>query len=120
VEEDTYTTGQAAKILKVSDSYIRGLVRSGELEALQDDNGRYLLPQRMDHAIWRRIKLVPFEVRIPEHEKDKKLPEKLRAERSGILLAWAVRGCLDWHKNGLGEPEEVRAATEAYRAKIAL
>lgn len=70
-----------------------------------------------DHAIWRRIKLVPFEVTIPEHEKDKKLPEKLRAERSGIL-AWAVRGCLDWQENGLGEPEEVRAATEAYRAEM--
>ena len=62
---------------------------------------------------------MPFEVRIPEHEKDKKLPEKLRAERSGIL-AWAVRGCLDWQKNGLGEAEEVRAATETYRAEIAL
>jgi excisionase family DNA binding protein len=51
VEEDTYTTGQAAKILKVSDSYIRRLVRSGELEALQDDNGRYLIPQRVIHAM---------------------------------------------------------------------
>jgi excisionase family DNA binding protein len=51
VEEDTYTTGQAAKILKVSDSYIRRLVRSGELEAVQDDNGRYLIPQRVIHAM---------------------------------------------------------------------
>ncbi len=70
-----------------------------------------------DHAIWRRIKLVPFDVTIPEHEKDKKLPEMLRAERSGIL-AWAVRGCLDWRENGLGEPEEVRVATDAYRAEM--
>lgn len=70
-----------------------------------------------DHAIWRRIKLVPFDVTIPDHEKDKKLPEKLRAERSGIL-AWAVCGCLDWQQNGLGEPEEVRAATNAYRAEM--
>ncbi|MDP8951825.1 MAG: phage/plasmid primase, P4 family, partial [Actinomycetota bacterium] len=70
-----------------------------------------------DHAIWRRIKVVPFEVTIPEQEKDRKLPEKLRAERSGIL-AWAVRGCLDWQENGLGEPEEVRAATDTYRAEM--
>lgn len=48
---DTYTTGQAAKILKVSDSYVRRLVRSGEIEALQDDNGRYLIPQRVVHAM---------------------------------------------------------------------
>ncbi len=70
-----------------------------------------------DHAIWRRIKLVPFDVTIPDEEKDKKLPEKLRAQRSGIL-AWAVRGCRDWQQNGLGEPEEVRAATDAYRAEM--
>ncbi len=70
-----------------------------------------------DHAIWRRIKLVPFDVTIPDEEKDKKLPEKLCAQRSGIL-AWAVRGCRDWQQNGLGEPEEVRAATDAYRAEM--
>jgi putative DNA primase/helicase len=67
-----------------------------------------------DHAIWRRIKLVPFEVTIPEPERDPNLPEKLRAELPGIL-AWAVRGCLDWQREGLDEPEEIRAATEEYR-----
>jgi putative DNA primase/helicase len=69
-----------------------------------------------DHAVWRRIKLVPFVVTIPEEEKDKDLPAKLKAEASGIL-AWMVRGCLDWQKYGLGEPEEVRKATDAYRAE---
>jgi putative DNA primase/helicase len=70
-----------------------------------------------DHAIWRRIKLVPFEVTIPEPEQDPKLPEKLRAELPGIL-AWVVRGCLEWQREGLGEPEEVRSATESYRADM--
>ena len=70
-----------------------------------------------DHAIWRRIKLVPFNVTIPEHEKDKKLPEKLHAERAGIL-AWAIRGCLDWQQNGLGESEEVSMATADYRREM--
>jgi P4 family phage/plasmid primase-like protien len=69
-----------------------------------------------DHAVWRRIKLVPFTVTIPDDEKDKRLPEKLKAEWPGIL-AWAVRGCLDWQKYGLGEPDEVRVATDAYRAE---
>ena len=54
-----------------------------------------------DHAVWRRIKLVPFVVTIPEEAKDKVLPEKLKAEVPGIL-AWAVRGCLDWQRGGLG------------------
>ncbi len=69
-----------------------------------------------DHAIWRRIRLIPFDVIIPKAEQDPRLPEKLRAELPGIL-AWAVEGCLLWQREGLGEPEEVKAATEGYRAE---
>ncbi|MDY0168497.1 MAG: phage/plasmid primase, P4 family [Thermoguttaceae bacterium] len=68
-----------------------------------------------DHAIWRRLRLVPFTVCIPDVEQDKALPEKLHAELPGIF-AWAVQGCLAWQRHGLGEPEEVRAATAAYRS----
>jgi len=73
--------------------------------------------QGSDYAIWRRIKLVPFTVTIPENEQDKKLSEKLRLELPGIL-AWAVRGCLAWQRDGLGMPEEVHKATEEYRAEM--
>jgi putative DNA primase/helicase len=54
-------------------------------------------------------------VTIPDDKQDKQLPDKLRAELPGIL-AWAVRGCIDWQSNGLGEPSEVTIATAAYRA----
>lgn len=67
-----------------------------------------------DHAIWRRIALVPFTVCIPDAERDPDLPAKLRAESSGIL-AWAVRGCLEWQRVGLNPPAAVRAATADYR-----
>jgi putative DNA primase/helicase len=67
-----------------------------------------------DYAIWRRIHLVPFTVTIPESERDPKLGEKLRAELPGILN-WAIAGCLDWQRNGLGVPQAVRDATEEYR-----
>jgi putative DNA primase/helicase len=70
-----------------------------------------------DHAIWRRLKLVPFEVTIPEPEQDKGLPEKLREELPGIL-AWIVRGCWEWQRDGIGEPEEVKSATTSYRADM--
>ena len=50
-EEDTYTTSEAARILKVSDSYVRRLVRLGELEAHRDEHGRHLIPQRALHAL---------------------------------------------------------------------
>ena len=70
-----------------------------------------------DAAIWRRIRLIPWAVTIPAPEQDKKLPEKLRGELPGIL-AWIVRGCSEWLREGLKAPEEVRQATKAYRAEM--
>lgn len=67
-----------------------------------------------DHGIWRRIRLIPWTVRIPEEEKDRTLLSKLAAEAPGIL-AWAVRGCVEWQAKGLGQPPAVEAATAAYR-----
>jgi putative DNA primase/helicase len=69
-----------------------------------------------DYAMWRRIHLVPFNVTIPEVERDKKLGEKLSAELPGIL-AWAVRGCLAWQRDGLGTPSEVVEATMVFRSQ---
>jgi excisionase family DNA binding protein len=51
VEEDTYTTGQAARILKVTDRGVRKMIDRGELEAQQDERGRHLIPQRAIHAM---------------------------------------------------------------------
>ncbi|MFQ5965668.1 MAG: phage/plasmid primase, P4 family [Candidatus Scalinduaceae bacterium] len=70
-----------------------------------------------DHAIWRRIRLIPFTVQIPESEQDKELGEKLREELPGILT-WAVQGCLEWQHNGLDIPEEVLNATSEYRQEM--
>jgi putative DNA primase/helicase len=69
----------------------------------------------VDEAIRRRLHLVPFTVTIPENERDPLLIEKLRAEFPGIL-AWAIRGCLDWQQVGLNPPELVRNATAHYLA----
>src|SRR5919112_6528750 len=68
-------------------------------------------------AIWRRIRLIPFTETIPPGEQDKKLPEKLRGELSGIL-AWVVQGCLEWRREGLQAPEEVRKAAGQYRSEM--
>lgn len=67
-----------------------------------------------DDGIWRRLRLVPFDVTITEAEKDPELTTKLLEELPGIL-AWAARGCLDWQKHGLGTPAAVKVATTAYR-----
>ncbi|MCS6305995.1 MAG: hypothetical protein H8K07_20370 [Nitrospira sp.] len=65
-------------------------------------------------ALWRRLRLIPFAVRIPDDKQDKELLSKLMAELPGIL-AWAVQGCLAWQREGLGCPEVVRVATTEYR-----
>lgn len=66
-----------------------------------------------DDGFWRRMRVIPFEVSFKGRE-DKTLGDKLAAEAPGIL-AWAVRGCLEWQRIGLAEPERVRTQTEAYR-----
>ena len=68
-----------------------------------------------DQAIWDRIRKIPFTVRIADDEVDPQLRDKLIAEAPGIL-AWAVRGCLDWQQHGLGTAPEIEQATQAYRA----
>jgi len=67
-----------------------------------------------DHGIWRRIRLIPWAITIPDNEQDKDLLTKLKDEWPGIL-AWAVQGCLLWQSDGLAAPDEVMAATASYR-----
>lgn len=76
-----------------------------------------------DFAFWQRLKLIPFLysfVPDPDPQKrnqkqrDENLREKLKAEASGIL-AWLVRGCLEWQQYGLCPPPMVTSATEEYR-----
>ncbi len=66
--------------------------------------------------MWSRIRLVPFDVYIPPEERDVQLGDKLQAEASGIL-AWAVRGAVEWFAERLGVCEEVERQTELYRAE---
>ena len=68
-----------------------------------------------EEAIWRRIRLVPFQVFIPAEKRDKELDKKLEAELPGILN-WAVQGCIDWLEAGeLATAEAIVTATDAYR-----
>jgi putative DNA primase/helicase len=73
--------------------------------------------QNQDLGIWRRVRLIPFNITIPKEEQVRKLAEKLREESSGILN-WAIEGCQEWLISGLGEPEEVATATNLYREEM--
>jgi putative DNA primase/helicase len=68
-------------------------------------------------AIWDRIRLIPFMVRIPAGQQDKTLLEKLRRELPGILR-WLVDGCLAWERKGLGVAPAVKQATGLYEIEM--
>lgn len=68
-------------------------------------------------GFWRRVRLIPFTRKFEGETDDRQLSQKLRAEASGIL-AWLVRGCLEWQKRGLEPiPEVVKVATQEYKAE---
>ena len=69
-----------------------------------------------DEGIWRRIKIIPFVVSIPPeiNKPQSALFQDFKSEAPGIL-AWAVRGCLEWQRHGLGFPQKVVEATAEYR-----
>jgi putative DNA primase/helicase len=67
-----------------------------------------------DHAIWRRLRLIPFIITIPDDEAIPDMPLRLVAEYPGIL-ARCVRGSLDWQEHGLGDCDAVQSATRDYR-----
>lgn len=69
-----------------------------------------------DDAIWQRLKSIPFDAKIDRSsaEFDLHLKDKLIAEAPGIL-AWAVRGCVQWKRDGLGAPPEIADANDEWR-----
>jgi putative DNA primase/helicase len=74
-----------------------------------------------DFAFWERVIVFPFDVsfvnRAPKSESEKRadprLSEKLERLQPNIL-AWAVRGCLEYQVNGLVRPAAVVEATGKY------
>ncbi len=66
-----------------------------------------------DPAVWARVRVVPFDVVIPEDKQDPHLPSKLK-DCADAVLAWAVEGWADYQENGLVTPAAVTVATTAY------
>lgn len=69
-----YTTGETARILRLSPSRVRALAASGELEAERDESGNWRFPARVVHA--RMPERPPREVPDPTDE-NKQLHERL-------------------------------------------
>src|SRR6266702_3778237 len=76
-----------------------------------------------DSAFWDRLCPIIFTIRFVdnptaphEHQKDRALGDTLDVEASGIL-AWLVRGCLAWQREGLNIPASVLLARREYRGE---
>lgn len=65
-------------------------------------------------GFWRRVRLIPFNATFRGKTDDRNLKETLQAEGAGIL-AWAVRGALEWNDVGLLPPPSIMNATDAYQ-----
>jgi putative DNA primase/helicase len=83
-----------------------------------------------DTGLWRRLLKIRFAA-IPPEKRDPRIKEILGAVPTGTpdpnaqsaLLAWAVKGCLDWQARGRGRiglaaPDHVEALTAAYRTSM--
>jgi len=73
-----------------------------------------------DAAMWRRILQIPFVNSIPAEKRDPNLKLELTntAISGAAILGWAVRGCLEWQRQGLKVPQAVKAATEEYKTSM--
>ncbi|MFC1903728.1 phage/plasmid primase, P4 family [Chloroflexota bacterium] len=67
------------------------------------------------NSIWNRVKKIPFTSTISSEDRIKGFADILSRDHGKAILAWLVKGCLEWQKQGLGEPVEVIAATQEYR-----
>jgi putative DNA primase/helicase len=119
------TTSEAEEGQRLSEGRLKYLTGMGEIKTCRKYENHIAFPpthklfmdanhrpivRGTDKAIWGRLKPVGFTVTIPAQEKDKVLLDKLKQEAAGILT-WAVWGCLDWQRNGLGDPPEVQQET---------
>lgn len=77
-----------------------------------------------DKAFWERLHLIPFDIsfvnREPQDDHERRaildLDRQILKEESGIL-AWLVRGCLLWQRDGLNPPYSILEASEEYRRR---
>jgi putative DNA primase/helicase len=70
-----------------------------------------------DYAIWRRLCLVPFEVTIPEGEREGEIHKRLLRDEAAGILNWALTGLREQQEITLCPPTKVQAATQDYRAE---
>jgi len=69
-------------------------------------------------AIWDRVVLVPFDVRLEAADVDPTVKQRLvdGGDEQRAVLAWVISGAVAYYKSGLEVPEAIRRASDAFRA----
>lgn len=70
-----------------------------------------------DPAMKRRLHVIPWSVEIPFGRRDKLLADRIIAQELPGVLAWMVRGALQWGQRGLKMPMDAALALEAWVAE---
>ena len=65
-------------------------------------------------SFWRRLRLIPFTKEVPPEKIVDDLQNILATEHGPALLNWIIEGAVAYHRDGLQEPESVKAATAEY------
>lgn len=74
------------------------------------------LPRLTDaESIWRRLHFIGWRVVIDPAKKDKYLADKIIATELPGVLAWAVRGAVEWNQSGLQAPAIAQLHLAEYR-----
>jgi len=68
-------------------------------------------------GFWRKIRLIPFKVVIPEEERILNYDKILLEEKEGIFN-WILEGFKRWKEEKLKTPDEVIQATEEYKSSM--
>ena len=70
-----------------------------------------------DDSFWYRVKPIPFLVQIPTEKRIEDLDVKLIDEEGPGILGLVASGFRKWRAEGMNEPNEVKHATDEYRAE---
>jgi len=71
----------------------------------------------VDEGFWRRVRLIHFRRYFETHERDRDLQQRLVGEEAQGILAWGVRGAVNWYAAGQRLPacQSIDAATDTFR-----
>jgi putative DNA primase/helicase len=71
-----------------------------------------------DEGIWRRLNIVGFAAKIADRDQDPHFREEKLHPELPAILAWMIKGCFMWQRDGLKPSAAVTNETKAYRSEM--